>query len=85
MRLPGFTAEAATYGRAVLFHMHVPDENRSSAGTVTPCQTCPPGSEMSGCPRGHHCAEPGDWPHCRCLECFGGGGSSGPWPWPPIR
>ncbi len=84
MRLPGFTAEVATCGRASFFHSRAPAGKRLSAGRVTTSatsKTCPPGSEMSGCPVGHRCAEPGDWPHCRCLVCFLGPPSPYPWPW----
>jgi hypothetical protein len=74
MRLPGFTAEAATYVQRGFFHEQALDENRSFAGLVTTMYvrtgTCPPGSAYSGCPRGTWCAEPGgDWPFCRCLQC----------------
>jgi hypothetical protein len=43
MNMPGFTAEAATYGRGNYFHAHAPSDNRSSVGTVT----------MAGCPEGY--------------------------------
>ena len=35
MKLPGFTAEAATYSRAGFFQMTAPEGNKSSGGAVT--------------------------------------------------
>jgi len=82
MRLPGFTAEAATYGRAVLY-MHGPNQNQSSADTVTSAfvrRLCPPGSATAGCRTGSRCIEPGGlWPHCHCLQCSGGPGGGSDW------
>jgi hypothetical protein len=43
-----------------------------STNPLRPPRTCLPGSTTAGCPLGSYCTEPGSWPYCRCLQCFGG-------------
>ena len=47
-----------------------PGYDTTGCTPVPPPQECPPGTAKSGCPRNSWCAEPGDWPRCRCLECI---------------
>jgi hypothetical protein len=44
MNLPGFTAEAATYGRGRFFPVRTPNDNRSSVRTITMAGGCPAGT-----------------------------------------
>jgi hypothetical protein len=63
MRLPGFTAEAATSGRRGVFRTHAPYADRSSTHAVKmAAQCCPPGFDTTGCTQ----QSP---PDCSTMRC----------------
>jgi hypothetical protein len=80
MNIPGFTAESAMQ-RTKQFYATSSSWSRGAA-SVRPAaaRTCRPGS-TTACPIGSYCTEPGSWPFCRCLQCFGGSIGQGGWNW----
>lgn len=78
MNMPGFNAEASLEKSSKQYRS---SGTRTAPLGVVPSifrGTCPPGSELSGCPRGTFCGEPGGPPFpCQCLRCYPLYGSPG--------